>query len=324
MSHWIARGRAIRTSVRITARVTGPVLKRSKLLMAFFVAFACLGSPTGATALTFDFSGQPILGGDNPSFQPDVTAEFMFDETCMTASCILTITLTYNDSGGLSTIGESLSGVVFDAFSNGSPIDLAVILSSSAVDADSLVGAGSDDALSDFGAGSNNNVDVSGHWGFVSGHASSGSLGSNVFSSVGDVFPDTGALGAADVFSGIVSSVEFNPPDGTPFSIVDDNTCTGPPGMPTCSGLTGGFQDSNNRAWIQNEVTGTLVYDGTTNKLTGVGNVDPLFGTEGRILVPEPATAPLAGLGVLGLGYFAERRRHRRRAPSTAGPSGLR
>ncbi len=143
-------------------------------LTAAVLAAACLWFPSAATVVTiqtFNFSGPPILGGDNPSFLPDVTAKFTFDETCMTSSCNLTITLTYNDSGGLSTIGEALVGVSFDAFSSGSPIDLAVILSSSTVSAESLVGAGSDDALSDFGAGSNSNVDVSGPWGFVSGFA---------------------------------------------------------------------------------------------------------------------------------------------------------
>ncbi len=52
-----------------------------------------------------------------------------------------------------------------------------------------------------------------------------------------------------------------------------------------------------------------LVYDGTTNKLTSVGNVDPLFGTEGRPVVPEPGTAGLLGLGFLGLGLMGRRRR---------------
>jgi hypothetical protein len=289
-------------------RGPSPTTWRSILPVALLAA-TCLSFPSSATAVTmqtFDFSGLAILGGDDPNFLPDVTVKFTFDETCMTSSCNLTIALTYNDSGGLSSIGEALAGVSFDAFSNGSPIDLAVILSSSTVSAESLVGAGSADALADFGAGSNSNVDVSGHWGFVSGFASSGSLGSNVFSSVGDAaFPDTDVLGNPDLFSGILSSIELNAPNGTRFSIVDDNTCTGPPGMPTCSGLTGGFQDSTNRAWIQNEATGTLVYDGTTNTLTSVGNVDPLFGTEGRPLapIPEPSAALLFAVGLALVSY---------------------
>ncbi len=208
------------------------------LHLAFLSAVAFLTglltlAPSAATAVTiqtFNFSGLPILGGDNPSFLPDVTAKFTFDETCGTSSCNLTIALTYNDSGGLSTIGEALAGVSFDAFSNATQIDLTLSLSSSTVNAESLVGAGSDDALSDFGAAPNSNVDVSGHWGFVSGFVSSAFLGSNVFSSVGDAFPDTDVVGMADLFSGTISSIELNPPDGTSFSIVDDNTCTGPPG----------------------------------------------------------------------------------------------
>ena len=281
-------------------------------LAAALFASACLSFPITATALTnqtFNFTGLPILGGDNPSFLPDVTIEFTFDELCDTSSCNLTTTLTYNDSIGLMTIGEALAGVSFDAFSSGSPIDLILSLSSSTVSAASLVGAGSDDALSDFFAGSNSNVDVSGHWAFVSGFVSGDGLGSNVFSSVGDAFPNIDVVGTADLFDGIISSIELNPPDGTSFSIVDGTTCTGPPGTPTCIGVGDGFADSNNWAWIQNQATGTLVYDGTTNKLTGVGNVDPLFGTEGRPLVPEPGTAVLLGLGFLGLGLMGRRRR---------------
>jgi hypothetical protein len=278
-----------------------------RILPVALLAATCLSWPTTATGVTmqtFDFSGGQILGGEDPSFEPDVTAKFTFDETCMTSSCNLTITLTYNDSGGLPTIGEALAGVRFDAFSSGNQIDLAVILSASTVSAESLVGAGSDDALSDFGTTLNSNVDVSAHWGFASG--SSGSLGSNLFSSVGDAFssvgdafPDMDALGTEDLFGGTLSSIELNAPNGTPFSIVDVNTCTGPLDTPTCGDLKGGFQDSHNLAWIQNEATGTLVYDGSTNKLTSVGTVNPLFGTEGRPLVPEPSAALLFGIGLL-------------------------
>jgi hypothetical protein len=266
--------------------------------------------PGAASALTvevFNFSGQPIQGED-PLFLPDVTIEFTYDETCMTSSCQLQIELTYNASGGLGAIGQTLTGVGFDAFSNATQIDLDVDLTISTMLAESLVGAGSDDALSDFGSG-NSNVDVSGHWGFVSGFASSGSLGTNLLSSVGDAAPDTDVLGNMDLFSGIISGIEPNPPDGTGFSIVDDSTCTGPPGSPTCGSLTGGFQDSNNDAWIQNVGTATLVYDGTTFKLTDIDNVDPIFGTEGNQLVPEPGTAALLGLGLLGLAAAGRRRR---------------
>ena len=68
-----------------------------------------LEAPASATTQTFGFSGDPILGGDDPLYFPDVTIEFSFDETCVAASCSLDITLTYNDSGGLSAIGETLA-----------------------------------------------------------------------------------------------------------------------------------------------------------------------------------------------------------------------
>jgi hypothetical protein len=144
----------------------------------------------------------------------------------------------------------------------------------------------------------------------VSGFNSSGvqnPLGTNLLSSVGDAFPDTDALGMGDLFAGTVSSVEPNPPDGTSFSIVDDATCTGPPGTATCGGLASGFQDPQNRAWIQNTATATLIYDGTTNKLTSIANVDPIFGTEGRP-VPAPGAA---GFLLTGLVCIALRLRGR-------------
>ncbi|MEN8184252.1 MAG: hypothetical protein ABFS46_17135, partial [Myxococcota bacterium] len=252
---------------------------------------------------------QPILGGDDPSYFPDVTIQFDYDDACMTSSCMLTITLTYNGSNqaDLGGIAQTLSGVAFDAFSGATQIDLSVALSTSTVSAESLVGAGSDDAISDFGGGPNSNLDVTRHWGFRSGFASTGTLGSSLLSSVGDAFPDLGALGMADLFtSGTLSGVEPNPPDGTSFSIVDDATCTGPPGSPSCGGKGGGFQDSGNRAWIQNSAVATLKYDGTTNKLTSIANVDPIFGTEGRP-IPEPG-AGLTLMGLLALGLWGWRR----------------
>ena len=93
----------------------------------------------------------------------------------------------------------------------------------------------------------------------------------------------------------------------TSFTIVDDATCTGPPGTPICGRLGGGFQDTQNRAWIQNQATATVDYDGSGGALTSVDNVNPIFGTDGRTLVPEPGTATLLGLGLLGLGVAGRR-----------------
>ena len=267
-----------------------------RALAGLVVGLALLWPAAGLAAfISFDFDSQPILGED-PAFVPDVAISFGWDATCVATSCQLDVTLRYDDSGGLAAIGQTLSGVVFDAFSGISPIDLLVDRSSSSAIASALVGAGANDALADFGGVPNSLVDVSGHWGFRSGIAVGG-LGSNLLGSVGDLFPATDVLGVQDLFAGIISDIEPNPPDGTSFSIVDPNTCA----PTTCGNLRGGFQNSQNRAWIRNELVATLVYDGSLGPLTSIGNVSPTFGTEGRGLVPEPTTAGLLGLGLLAL-----------------------
>jgi hypothetical protein len=58
--------------------------------------------------------------------------------------------------------------------------------------------------------------------------------------------------------------------------------------------------------WVQNEILATLRYDGSASPLTGIDDVAPIFGTEGRPL-PEPGTGLLLGLALLTLAAFRPR-----------------
>jgi hypothetical protein len=234
------------------------------------------GAASALSTSTFHFSGQPIAGGD-PGFLPDVTVAFSYDGGCDT-DCQLTVVLTYNDSGGLTTIGQTLAGVSFDA--------LGVVFdpthSGNSVLASKLVGPGSTSADTDVG--------VTAQYAF--GSINVAGWGAYALSSVGDLNFGEDSLGHGDLLPGTPSALEPNPPNGTSYSLVDPNTCA--PG--TCGGLQGGFQDSQERVWIQSQATATLVYDGS---LDGIGNVRPFFGTNGASLVPEPSSTLLFALGLL-------------------------
>ena len=76
-------------------------------LFLVMVVGLLVASPGVALAYTQTFatSGNPIVGEDE-NFDPDVTVEFSYDTGCA-SDCELTIVLTYNDSGGLDTIGQT-------------------------------------------------------------------------------------------------------------------------------------------------------------------------------------------------------------------------
>jgi hypothetical protein len=264
--------------------------------------------PLGATATTetFNFSGSPI-NGEDPNFDPDVTGEFMWDESC-TVSCILMITLTYNSNAeneAVSALGQTLSGITFEP-----DVDLAIdrALSTVSVLSSDYVGKDRADAESDLGD------DVTRHWGFVQNDALLGvtdgnrMFGSYLVGSVGDAGGMTDVLGMSDLLtgSGIISDVEPNPPDGTSFSLVNPDTCD--VNGDNCQGSLGN-NPSDGRAWIRNEVKVNLAYD-ADSPLEDILKAEPTFGTEGQpsFVIPEPGTVALLALGLAGL-FFGSRRR---------------
>ncbi len=132
---------------------------------------------------------------------------------------------------------------------------------------------------------------MSAHWGLnpaivVPGH------GTHALSSVGDLFNGAATMGVIQLFPGTTSSVEPFPPDGSQFGIIDADSSSGGGGWPVGS-----------LAYVQDEIVATLLYTGT---LSGVENVEPLYGTDGQP-IPEPSTALLLGAGLLGLAVLGRR-----------------
>jgi hypothetical protein len=227
----------------------------------------------------------------------------------------LIITLTYNDfytgSSGdgttLQTIGQTLGGITFNPSFTGSP---SVHLASSSVMLGVntiFVGEAAATASGELG------TDVTPHWGFAVntalGSVMSGSsmLGNWILSSIGDagvtkdmggnvVTGVEGVIGMGDLLgTGTPSSVEPSPPNGSPFSLVDSDTCD----AVDCGGLVEGFQ--SNAAWIQTRIVANLNIVG--GNITGILKSEPIFGTDGlpQFVIPEPGSAALLGLGLLGL-----------------------
>jgi hypothetical protein len=249
---------------------------------------------------TFNFSGFTVPDDDS-GVEPDVSATFSWDDACV-AGCTLQLDLVYNESGVLSSKAQILAGVTWDIV--GSAI---VDPNQSIVLAPTLVGAEAADAIFDLPGpttiGSVTGTEVTGHWAFRDDLVNSSDptvpvewndLGDYVFSSVGDVTyhgVTSDATGMDHLIPGTISDVEANPTNGAPFAVVDPNT----------TGLPGVLGDV---VYGQGSTTGFLRYGG--GPLTGIDNVLPMFGTDG-VAVPEPSTALLLGMGLVGFGLIRRR-----------------
>ena len=87
--------------------------------------------------------------------------------------------------------------------------------------------------------------------------------------------------------------LEPSPPDGSRFGIIDAGSTPGGSGWP-----------SGDLAYVQDEIIATLLYTGS---LSGVDDVEPLYGTMG-LPIPEPGTAALLGSGLLAVALAGRRR----------------
>jgi hypothetical protein len=263
---------------------------RIGIVCPLLIGVFCASSAWAASA-DFAFSGE-IAGGDNPGYVVNSSANFSWEPLCPGAEpnfCTLTITLAAetSTSGPAPSQGEVLTALVFDVlggadFRDGPPGNVPF---GGTVTASALEGSGAATALGEIG------LDVSAHWG-LNPAIQVDSHGSHLLSSVVDAFG--GFLAGGDtlrsiqLFPGTISSIEPSPPDGSNFGIIDAGSSSGGIGWPAGS-----------LAYVQDEIVVTLLYEGI---LTGVDDVEPLYGTTG-LPVPEPTTTTgvLFGVGLLGL-----------------------
>lgn len=275
-------------------------MRSTPLSIAAALATLLLGSQALATpqVAVFSTSGT-VVGGDHPTYVVNSTVTFEWDDACngtKNSLCTLTITMSADPtaSGSVPSQGEALSGVLFDVIGNASFRDGppgSSPYAGATVGASDLIGSGALTAEGELGT-LGSLIDVSGHWG-LNPTVSVPGEGTVFLGSVGDIFNGVDTLGSMHLFSGTISSVEPNPPNGSNFAIVDSGSSVGGMGFP-----------SGDLAYVQDEIVATVFY---TKKLQGIDNVDPVYGTMGQP-VPEPLTSVLMGLGLLGLAIAGRRR----------------
>lgn len=101
------------------------------------------------------------------------------------------------------------------------------------------------------------------------------------------------------------SSNPFPPPSGSlngvSGGIVNENFCA------TCSTFANG---ANKGPLVQNQMVLTWEVD-TTFDVNQIGNVQPLYGTDGAPLIPEPTSVLLFAVGLFVTGRAVSRARRR-------------
>jgi hypothetical protein len=254
-----------------------------------------LSSHVPLSATMFQWSG-PIAGEageEYTTFFPEVSAEFEI------ATSIMTLTLTYTGASEImASINQTLRGLLWDI------TDPTVSLTASLaqlVESSSLV-----NDVDNVIAGSTylSTGDLSGQWAFrddiSAGFSALGPLGAFGVGTMGSINfsdADDSVFGADHIIDSDKREVQSN---GVDFAIIH------PDSVGAIDFHQGGFKQ--NGPMVQNAMVFT--FDITSGNLTEdeIAHVQPLFGSEGAPLVPEPSTFALFGIGVFGVVAYGWRR----------------
>jgi len=262
-------------------------LTRSSLLTFILGLAVVLISHVPIYASSFTWSGYPIAGEagvEYPNFFPEGEATFAISGSTMTLS------LTYTGaSEPMSGINQTLTGLIWEMEGFGGTLDAM----------SALIPSGS--ALIGFNSGAwTSGADLSGQWCFED-NIDSELVGSFGVGAMGDINFEEDTFGSDDVIDS--SKTHVTPaPNGIDFGIVAPVSYIdlGPdPDGPD------GFKEQG--PVVQNAMVFDFVFSEDPTDIT-ITNVQPLFGSEGAPLVPEPATMLLLGSGLIGLAAFGRKK----------------
>jgi len=143
------------------------------------------------------------------------------------------------------------------------------------------------------GVDATGDTDLSSEWAFrddvSAGSSPSGPLGNYAIGAMGDINFGVDSFGKRDRFD--TSTNLFGPPSGSLNGI--DGGIVGP----NVDFFSGGFTSQG--PIVQNEMEFTFTISGGSLTMDEITNVQPLFGSDGAPLVPEPASLIVWSLLVL-------------------------
>jgi hypothetical protein len=269
---------------------------RRGLLLGLALAVSLSATSQATTTLTFE--GNPIVG-QNEDYIPIVTAAFTDN-----GDNTLTLVLTYEgyqtgpDLDPIDTIGEALSGLVFEL--------PGVSLSVMSIDLglSTLVGANTNDP--GLSPANWDGSTLTGEWGFQTGFTGGGFTDAFVINGVGTVlFVEEGVGQVVDPTENLTGNTST---DGPAFMIIPDELdlealCPSPTG--SCPGAVDGF--FNQGPMIQDSITAVFGFSGELPDLSGI-SATPIFGTEGAPPVPEPTAGLLFAAGSVVVGLSLRKR----------------
>jgi hypothetical protein len=260
----------------------------------FLVAVVAFAGSATAQTWSFAWAGLQVQGETDPFSGAYGTAEFTL------TSSTLTLVLTSNSTDEFA-IGQLLSGVLWDQsgfmITNDRGAAPFTPASATITSGSQLVGK---DATTD--------TDLSGEWAWSDQVAANwmsiwtpsvGTVGNYGVSATGA----DGGFGSDDLFDGAAPNLFDNqPPDGINSSIM------GPGPFRTTDGFAAG--PNYKVTLVQNSMTFVWDVSGVDGD-EEIFNVNPIFGTDGAFLVPEPTTLILLGGGLTAFGVIRRRRQRR-------------